>query len=226
VTATLAARTPDPLTVAAAVAPRPGTLRRRSPAMVSLGVILVVVCALAAWEYVSSSGPATREYLAVYADVPAGAQITADDLQVVAVTPVAGLTPVPAAQETSIVGQYATVHLLAGTLLTTGAVAPQRTVIDGHALVGVELAVTQRPARGLRPDDQVRVVEVPDPNGGADGDTSPTLPTLVVTVADIGAIDDADGSQAIDLLVPLANVNAVASLGVRNRLAVVLVNGS
>ena len=71
-TATLPTRTADPLATAAAMAPTAGTLRRRSPAMVSLGIILVVVCALAAWEYVSSSGPATRQYLAVYRRGPGG----------------------------------------------------------------------------------------------------------------------------------------------------------
>ena len=224
-TATMPTRTSDPLTTAAAMAPTAGTLRRRSPAMVSLGIILVVVCALAAWEYVATSGPATRPYLAVYADVPAGAQITVDDLQVVSVTPVAGLTPISAARKDSIVGQYATVRLLPGTLLTDQAVTATRVVADGRALVGVDLAVTQRPARVLSTGDQVRVIEVPDPAGGADDGSAPTLPNLVVSIGDVGPVDDSDGSQAVDLVVPLANVTAVASLGVRNRIAVVLVNG-
>ena len=223
-TGTLPTRVADPLTTAAAMAPTAGTLRRRSPAMVSLGIILVVVCALAAWEYVATSGPATRPYLAVYAEVPAGAQITADDLQVVSVTPVAGLTPISAARKDSIVGQFATVRLLPGTLLTDQAVTAERAVADGRALVGVDLAVTQRPARELSPGDQVRVIEVPDP-AGADDASAPTLPNLVVSVGDVGPVDDSDGSQAVDLVVPLENVTAVASLGVRNRIAVVLVNG-
>ncbi len=222
-TATLPARGADPLAVAAETAPKPGPMRRRSPAMVSLGIVLVVLCALAAWEYVSSTGPATRSYLAVYTDVPVGAEITADDLQVVSVTPVAGLTAVPADQESAVVGQYVTVPLLAGTLLAPTAIAPHRTIATGHALVGVSLSPDRRPARGLTPGDHVRLVEVPDPNG-SDGTAAPTLPPLVVTVGYVGAVGD-DGAQGIDLSVPLANVNTVAALSALDRIAVVLVNG-
>ena len=98
-------------------------------------------------------------------------------------------------------------------------------MVTGHALVGVASRLPSGRlaacCRAIRCDWS----RCPDPIGGTDDAATATLPTLVVAIADVGPVDDTDGSQAIDLLVPLDNVNAVAGLGVRNRLAVVLVNG-
>src|ERR1700748_3419190 len=75
--------------------PRRGNPRRRSPAMVSIGVLLVVLGALGAWRFVGVAASGTHPYLAVYRPVPLGQKITADDLQVVSITHADGLSPVP-----------------------------------------------------------------------------------------------------------------------------------
>ena len=81
-----------------AAMPRRPNPRRRSPALASLGVVLVVVGALAGWRYVAAASSDSRPYIAVYQPVSAGEQITAADLQVVTITSARGLTPIPASQ--------------------------------------------------------------------------------------------------------------------------------
>ncbi len=201
--------------------PRRSNPRRRSPALASLGVVLVVIGALAGWRYVGAASSDSHPYIAVYQPVSPGEQITSGDLQVVTITTARGLTPIPASQMSSIVGQFAKVALVPGTLLTTGDVTSTNAVGPNQALVGLKLAATQRPGRTLRPGDRVLLVSVPQ-SSGATQTGGPTLPLLPATVVDVNAPDD-QNTAVVDVLVPVAEATSVAALANLNEIAVVLV---
>jgi hypothetical protein len=203
-------------------APRAGFPRRRSPALVSLGVVLVVLGALGAWKYVGSAAGATHPYLAVYREVQQGAKIGPDDLQIVKITPVAGLTPVDAADVDRVVGLYAKVDLKPGTLLTIDEVTSTASPAAGQAVVGLDLKRSQRPNRTLRTGDHLTLIQLADP--GAAGRPAGQLGTWQATVA--GASDVfSDGSQVVDVFVTEADEAAIASLASAGDLAVALVSG-
>ncbi len=205
---------------------RAGGGRRRSPAMASLGVILVVVGALAGWRYVASTTTGTDTYLAVYQAVPVGGQITADDLQSVRISTARGLAPIPAADASTVIGQYAKVDLVPGTLLTDGDLMATNAIGPDQALIGLDLTSSERPGRTLKPGDHVLLVEVPPDTGissAADTETAtmPTMPATVVEASD----PDTNNNAVIDVVIPVADASVVAAFANESRVAVVLVSG-
>ena len=210
---------------------RVGPSRRRSPAMVSLGVVLVIVGALVGWRYVASSASNERSYLAVLQPVPMGSRITADDLQTVTITTARGLTPVPATEMSRVVGEYAAVPLVPGTLLTDQQLVASNAVAANQALLGIDLSPMQRPNRPLAAGEKVLLIAVPPPSGSTASDSSstsqsqPTLPTMTATVVGVGDPDN-DSNIVVDVVVPKDSANVVAWYADQNRVAVVLVSGS
>lgn len=203
--------------------PRRGTPRRRSPAMVSIGIVLVVLGALGAWRFVGVAASGTHPYLAVFKPVPVGAKVTADDLQVVRITSAAGLNPIPADQEHLVLGKYARVELIAGSLLTADELTDSASPGSGQALVGLQLKPSQRPSRDLRAGDQLTLIETPDPSApSSDADQTPV--TWTATVLDVARRAD-DGSQVIDVVVDAGDASAVATMGNAGRIVAVLVPG-
>lgn len=218
----LAGKSDGVLGTPAGSVPRRTNPRRRSPAMASLGVALVAIGALAAWQYVSVAGTGTRSYLAVDRPVAIGAQITADDVQIVDITPVPGLTPVPASDLSEVIGKYAKVDLVAGTLLASAELANSNVPPPDQALLGLLLTPAQRPGRPLRPGDHVRLVALPDP-ASTDQSGTGLPPPLPATVHDVFA-PDADGAVVVDVLVAVADARSVASFGNAGRISVLLVS--
>jgi SAF domain len=195
--------------------------------MVSLGVVLVVVGALAGWRYVASSSSGAHAYLAVYQPVSIGEKITSDDLQSVTITSARGLTPIPAAQASRVIGEYAKVDLVPGTLLTDGDLASSNAVGANQALIGLQLSSQQRPARALKPGDRVLLISVP-PAAGVDASIDPTsvaatMPVLPATVIEASAADDS-GDAVIDVVIPVQDASVVASFANQGRVAAVLVS--
>ncbi len=194
--------------------------------MVSLGVVLVVLGALAGWRFVGVAASGTRAYLAVFNSVPMGAQLTANDLQVVHITPVDGLLTVPAADLDQVVGTYAKVALFPGTLLTLDQVTHTSSPGTNDALVGLQLQPDQRPGRALQAGDHVMLVQLPDPSSGSEVVNPPGgLPTWSATVVETED-EDSDGSQVIDVMVARPDLAVVAALADASRIAAVLVAGS
>jgi len=208
------------------VPPRRGIPRRRSPAMVMLGVILVVLGALGAWQYVGIATSATRAYLAVLTEVPAGSVLTADMLQTVHITPAAGLTPVPAADESTVLGTYARVTLYPGTLLTTDQLTTTQGPTANQALLGLYLGSDQRPGSGVRAGSSVMLVGLPDSNSSANADPASLtgLPTWSATVVSLESVLS-NGSQVINVVVEKTVYAEIAALADQSRIALVLVAG-
>jgi hypothetical protein len=209
--------------------PRVGPARRRSPVLVSLGVVLVVVGALGAWRYVASASTSTHSYLAVYQPVEVGDQITADDLQTVTISTSRGLTPILATQESRVIGEYAAVALVPGTLLTDQQLSSTNAIGPNQALVGLQLSPAQRPGRTLKPGDHLLLIQVPSSSTSSQSDTSttgtaPTLPTMPAKVVGIGDADN-DNNVVVDVAVPQSSSSLLAYFADQNKIAAVLVAG-
>jgi hypothetical protein len=206
--------------------PRVGPARRRSPVLVSLGVVLVVVGALGAWRYVASASTSTHSYLAVYQPVEVGGQITADDLQTVTISTSRGLTPIPATQESRVIGEYAAVALVPGTLLTDQQLSSTNAIGPNQALVGLQLSPAQRPGRTLTPGDHLLLIQVPSSSTSSQSDTSTTgtLPTMLAKVVGVGDADN-DNNVVVDVAVPQSSSSLLAYFADQNKIAAVLVAG-
>jgi hypothetical protein len=222
---TMTAPSGAPTMVVPPAPPRRMNPRRRNPAMASLGVLLVVIGALGAWRYVGVAASGTHAYLAVYAQVPMGGVVTAADLQVVRITPAAGLLPIAASRMDEVVGTYAKVDLYPGTLLTTDELTHTASPAPDQALVGLKLAADQRPGRVLRTGEHVVLVLVPDASSTVTPTPGVALPTWQATVAGIYDVQT-DGSQVVDVFVANADLAAVATAADADRIAAVLVAGA
>jgi hypothetical protein len=176
-----------------------------------VGALIVVVSVVAALAVYARIGDRT-EVLAVSRDVHAGEQITDADIEVVSISSDDAIPTVPATQRSTIVGQYARVRLLAGSLLSSESVQSSPLVDPERVLMSVVVPVGLVPV-GLREQSRVVLVVTPPVAGG---DRPP--PVLVeATVAAVprnlgeivGSADAAQATVALAVEVPPAYVGVV-----------------
>ena len=156
----------------------------------------------------------TTEVLQLTANVRAGEQIDAADLRVVEVELDSTVPVVTADRIGSIVGQYASVHIPAGTLLVDVLVRPDPLVAPGRSVVAIEIRPTQVPY-GLLERSRVQIVVV----GDAD---EPAFVTQGRVVSVIGT--DAEGSEVGSMSVEVAAADAAAIAGADDDVRIVLLD--
>ncbi|MGH9117565.1 MAG: SAF domain-containing protein [Acidimicrobiales bacterium] len=139
---------------APAVVSKTGRQRRWSLAL--LAVLLTVGSALAFVVLWMNAGE-RKPVLAMANDVTAGQTIEASDLVVVRVSTEAGVTPIPASERGDVIGQVASVDLLAGSLLVENAIGENRGLEAGSALIAVPVPVQELPSPDLEAGDRVIV---------------------------------------------------------------------
>lgn len=140
--------------------------RRRRPALAAAGIALAALGGLGAAAAVTHA-QARRAVLALARPVPFGATLTIADLTVVHLPATAGLTPLPAAAETSVLGRTAAIGLAAGSLLVPADVSGAAVPGPGQQLVGLTLSPGQLPARPLVPGQPVLLILVAGPGSDA-----------------------------------------------------------
>jgi SAF domain len=140
---------------------RPSARRRtRMAAGVALGAVAIALN-LVVYTGLDRRAPVVQ----VVRDVPAGELISAADLRTVDVDVD---DSVPVVRTTSdVVGHYAAVRLVAGSLVTAASLRPAPLVTPGAAVVGIRVPEGALPA-GLRERVPVQLVVPPDPST-ADG---------------------------------------------------------
>lgn len=131
----------------------------------------------------------------VVVDVPAGAQIVTDMLRTVEADVDASVNVVAGDDLPSLVGQYAKVRLVSGSLVTSQSVQPEALVEPGHAVVAIQVGDGALPV-GLRERVPVRLV-------------IPASPALVGT-------DPAAEPRVIDGLVVALPVTPTNSVGTQS----------
>lgn len=227
-----------------------GRPRRRGLLTGSVAV-LVTCAALFAFAYTQAGRHVA--VLVVARAVPPGAVVTRDDLTTASISATGRLSAIPARDAASIVGRHAAVGLVAGELLTYGAVASGGGIPAGDAVVGVAARPSQLPAEGVSAGEAVDVVLTGIPGspaliggasvatGGPDGAGGPSAaqPTalsstvlvphaLVVGVA-LPAASSSGSSSAttvVSVLVPHAVAAVVATASAAGQVALVAVEAS
>lgn len=195
----------------------PPKLRRR-PLLIAVSVAAICLGALvSAWAYSSTSH--TQDVIGMRTTVLRGDTITRADLANVKISVDPALTPVPAAQLDTIVGQRATMDLPAGGVLTAAAVAPALTPPAGQSIVGIAAAPGMMPALRLRVGDTIRIVSTPGTQGTVTAAPPPSLTGLVVDLAPAG---DNAGSTIINVQVPAADAAILAARVATGKIAIVL----
>ncbi len=203
---------PPPGSPAAALASKPGLrMRPQRPMRAVVGALVVVASVVAALAIYTRIGNRT-DVLAVARDVLAGEQIGADDLEVVAISSDDGIPTVPASQRNTIVGQYARVRLLSGSLLVADSVQAKPLVDPDRVLMSVVVPVGLVPV-GLREQSRVVLVVTPPTPGGQR--PPPVLVEAVVAAVPrnlgevVGSADAGQGMVALGVEVPPPYVGVV-----------------
>lgn len=144
-------------------------------------------------------------------DVPAGAQVAASDFRSLEVSADPSLAVVGAGELGSVVGEYARVRMVAGSLLARPMLQAEPLVAEGSAVVAVTVPSGELPV-GLRERSQVQVV-FPQRSG----ETTPLVPVTGRVVGLPSEPDSVTGSLSlsVELAAPDAETVAAAAGGVR-----------
>ena len=155
---------------------------------------------------INNSTPAVQATV----DVPAGAQITSDMLGTVEVDAPSSVNLVPGDDLDSLVGSYAKVRLVSGSLVTPQSVQPGPLVGSGNAVVAIQVDEGALPV-GLRERVPVQLV-IPAVAGVGSGaaTTDPTVIDGVVVALPI-ATTSALGRQSLSVEVAAAAAPVVAA---------------
>ncbi len=214
--------------VAAPAGPRERRLRFGH---LALAVALMAVGALGTVALVTAVST-TGEYLALQRDMAANAELTADDLTVVRINTAPGLRPVAAKDLDRVVGLYAAIPLVEGTLLTAAQLTAQPLPGPGQQVLGITLGSDRLPATRPSPGDRVLLVATPARGSTASDESQDpprTWPATVVQVVDAasGGFLGRGGTETVTLDVAVAATDGpiVATMAATDRLVVVLTGG-
>ncbi len=181
---------------------RPPSRRRNRIA----GGIALAAAAIAGNVLVYSSLDDKESVVQVVRDVPAGEQITPDMLRTVDAKIDDSVAVVPASQIDSIVGSYAKVRLLSGTLVSEPSLQPEPLVGPGASIVAVQIAEGAIPV-GLRERVPVDIVIPADPNDAAASDLTVGARVVALPIAPSSAI----GIMSLSVEVAAADAATVAA---------------
>jgi len=200
--------------------PPPGR-RARLPEFV-VGAALFVGFALAAvlW-HMSTTDKAPA--LALAAPVSQGEVVEASDLRVVYVASDDPIARLGRSAARDLVGRVALADLPAGTILTSGSVAPRLGVGPGEGLVGLALDPGQVPAARLLPGELVNIVAGPAEGAAAAADGR--LTAVLASRATVFAVEElrTEGGKLVSVKLPESDANRVAAAAERGPVRLVLV---
>ncbi len=199
-------RPADPRTVARHGFAPASRRRNRIAAGVALAAVAVGANILI-YSSLNSSEPAVQAVV----DVPAGAQITSEMIRTVEVDAPSSVNLVPGDQLDSLVGSYAKVRLVSGSLLTPQSVQATALVGPGNAVAAIQVDEGALPV-GLRERVPVQLV-IPATSGAGGSGAAATEPTVIdgVVVALPIATTNALGRQSLSVEVAAAAAPTVAA---------------
>lgn len=212
---------PDPVQKAVSTStssPAPSVKLQRSPKLIALALVLIVLGATgAAW--LATTFRDTTDVVSVKHSVSRGEVIKREDLQTASITLDPALRTIPKAQLESLVGKIAASDLTTGAIVTPDQVTATAIPAKGSSVVGLQLSQGQMPQSQLRTSAPVRLVTTP--RSGDDPAAPSEQVSYKATV--VGVREAGDGSHMIvDVLVPADQAGAVAALGATQRLALIL----
>ncbi len=188
---------------------------RRNPRWIAAGVLAVCLGGLGSTLLYTQAGNATAVVRVNHA-VARGDVIGPEDLGVITVGNVAGVSTVPADELGRLVGQTAISDLAEGSLLAPNTIGAPILAAD-QVRIGLRLTAGRLPASALPAGTRVWLVAVPAANsGGADKGEA----TVTGSVASSPTVAP-DGASVLDVNVPTAQAERIARLAATDRLALV-----
>lgn len=200
----------------------PQVQRQRRLGLAALATLLIVGFGALAGALVLQSGDRVS-VLSVARPVPAGAQVTQADLGITDVA-VDGIPTVPAEQLNRLVGQFAAVPLIAGTLLSPVSLSEDSLPAPGEAVVGLQLAPGRLPADGMRSGDIVRVVRVPAANSASSAQAKASAVLVERARVVRVAVDAVNGGTSLTVLVRETEASELTIAAARGEVAVARVS--
>lgn len=198
--------------------------QRVSLAGVTLGIVLIVGCALAS-VLLYERADQRRPVLAIARPVQVGQALADLDLTTVSIPADSGLESVDAAEQASVIGRPAATTLLPGQLLVDQALGQAVGLAPEVAVAGVALEAGRYPP-GISAGAQVRVLDTGVDNEGG-GQQAAAGGVLVgqATVVDVRTPPaETGGVQVVTLQLPLGASAPVVAAAAGGRLALVLVS--
>lgn len=200
--------------------PQPVAARtRRQPRWIAAGLLAICLGALGA-VLLFTEAVSSRTVVLVATDVQRGELVEAADLTTVTIGSTPGVRTVAGAELSALVGQRATVDLVAGSLLPAGAVGevPLRA---GYSQVGLRLAPGRLPLDPLPVGTPVQLIAVNTSNAGeqeADDLSGKTFTAFVVRSPELSP----DGQfSLLDVQVEGVSAVSVAQLAAADRLVLI-----
>ncbi|MGH3680355.1 MAG: SAF domain-containing protein [Natronosporangium sp.] len=192
--------------------------RRLRPAHVAAAVAVVIVGAVGGAVAVSAAA-AGGQYLAVARDVSYGAELSGEDLATVRIDTPPGVMPVPAADRDQVVGLYAAMPLVRGSLLVAGMLTAEP-IPAGQHVVGIALDDDRLP--GQRPGAGETVLLV-STGSGSEGSVAASWRATVmrVSTAEEGLLGSGGSQVTLDVAVPPTAAPQVARAAAAGELVVV-----
>lgn len=213
----------DPTVVAArqiSKARRPSSqVSRRQGMLWAIGLLLVIGGALASLALVRA-GDQRTEVLVMAGDVPAGQQITIEDLSVAEVAS-DDLALLPATERDLVVGSFTRVRLLAGQPISPSLVQPEPLITDGTVVIAIPVSSIDIPA-GTREQSVVDLVVTGAGSGGGAVDADVFIARGVVV--EFPAFADSGGRDTAALSVEVAPEDAPTLVAGLEDIAIVLVD--
>jgi hypothetical protein len=171
----------------------------RSRVRIAVGALLTLA-AIGVMLTVFASANKRTPVLQVVRDVPAGAQLSVDDVRIIEVSVDSSLAVVPSSQMMAIVGQYAKVRIVAGSLVAPSMLQSTALVAPGAAIVAVSVPSGELPV-GLRERSRVLLVF---PRSSAD-DAAPAPVELPQTT------DTVTGRESLSIEVAVGDAAVLAA---------------
>ncbi|MBO4140174.1 SAF domain-containing protein [Micromonospora tulbaghiae] len=222
-TPTKATRAASPVAAPYAI-PRVAPQRRWRPALVWLAVALVAAGGLIAVAVLRKVGT-TAEYLAVNTRVEVGSVIDRSDLSTVRITADPALKPIRASDTDDVIGMYAAVAMVPGTLLTQAQLTDTAVPGQGQQLVGLSLPQERMPAERVKPGADVLLVVTADDGPVSNQQQTAAPISIKATVVDVrtGA---KEGTTLLNVAVAERDGPLVASRAAAGRIVVALTTGN
>ncbi|KAA1427208.1 SAF domain-containing protein [Nocardioides antri] len=186
--------------------------RQRRPALAALALLLIVGGALVA-GLLAVRMDSRVPVLVAAQDIEPGAEIAAEDLEVVRVAS-EGLGLIPEDYTDQVVGAYATTTIRANTLLDENMVSRDNPVPRDRAVVSVPIAGNTAPGR-VAPGDLVQVIRTTDAASADDPELLGTGYVLEVSQPSAEDLGGNENAATVSLLVlktaTIAIVNAASA---------------
>lgn len=175
--------------------------------LIATGVVVVLVCVLAAALVYQREGGKVS-VIKVAKAVPVGHKIEPGDLT----TAQMASNDIPAfagSHMSEVYGKVAAVGLVPGEVLNAAMVTDKPATPPGHVVAGVSLKAGQLPAGGVSAGDQVMVILLPAQSAVASSGGTATVLENSARVTDSAATPDGTGS-VVSLLIPKADAAQLA----------------